>query len=228
MNEKKTILDKLLGVLNFAGSVIMMSLAFLASCIPIVTMGQAWCALLTAVRYMIRKEDWWDGFKIGFKRRFWRGLIAWTVMLIPNIYFLLELHHGYAQVIVYGNMANLPQFVSACLMFVLMAMLTGSLLFLNVYIPTKISLWISNGVSMVFKAPLQLLGASALFWLPFIMGMLWPVYLYFTIIIFVAAYFPLIGLVTTILLKNILIEFLLIARKQGTLLAEEGAGAREE
>ena len=224
MKEKRTILDKLLGVLNFAGSVIMMSLAFLACCIPIVTMGQAWCALLTAVRYMIRKEDWWAGFKFGLKTRFWRGLIAWMLMLIPNIYFLLELHHGYAQVIVYGNMGNLSQFISACLMFALMAMLTGSLLFLNVYIPTKISLWISNAVSVVFKAPLQLLGASVLFWLPFIMGMLWPVYLYFTIIIFVAVYFPLVGLVTTILLKNTLIYFLLIARRDGTLLAEENAG----
>ena len=175
-----------------------------------------------------RKEDWWAGFKTGFKRRFLRGLLVWCIMLIPNIYFILELHHGYAQVVEYGNMANLTQFISACLMFALMTMLTSSFLFLNVYVPTKISLWISNAVSMVFKAPLQLLLASALFWLPFIMGILWPFFLYLSILIFVAAYFPLIGLVTTMLLKNTMIDFVLTARRLGTLLAEEGAGAKTE
>lgn len=228
MNEKKNPLQKLMGVLNYIGSMIVMSLVFLACCIPVVTMGKAWCALLTAVRYMIRKEDWWDGFKFGMKIRFWRGLLAWTAMLIPIGYFLLELHHGYAQVVVYGNMDNLPQLISACLMLALMTMLASSLMILNVYVPTKISLWVNSAVSMVFKAPLQLLLCSVLFWLPFIMALLWPAYLYFSILIFLVAYFPLTGLLTTMLLKNTLLEYLLTARKEGTLLAEEGAGAKTE
>ena len=228
MDKKKNPLQKLMSIVNYVGSVIAMNLAFLACCIPVVTMGKAWNALLTGVRYMIRKEDWWDGFKFGMKTRFWRGLIAWTVMLIPNIYFILELHHGYAQVVVYGNMDNLVQFISACLMLALMTMFTSALMLLNVYVPTNISLWINNSLSMVFKAPLQLLLSSVLFWLPFLMGLLWPAYLYLSLLIFMVAYFPLTGLVTTLLLKKTLIEFLQTARKEGTLLAEEHAGANTE
>lgn len=222
MSEKKTSLSKLMAVLNFAGSIILMSLLFLVSCLPVVTIGQAWCALLSGVRYMIRKDDWFDGFKQGFKTRFWRGILSWCIMLIPNVYFLLEVHHGYDQVILKGNMDNVAQLISACVMLALTTMLTTSLLTLNVYVPTKVSLWVSNAVSLVFKAPLTLLLAAILFWLPFLMVLLWMGILAYTILIFVVAYFPLSGLVSTLALKSALLEIFLSARADGTLLVEEG------
>ena len=124
---KETMLDKVNKVLSFAGRVVLMNLLFLVSCLPIVTIGQAWCAMLTGIRYQIRGDSWFEGFKFGFKNRFWRGLIAWCVMLIPNIYFILEVHYGYAQ-------GYTVQLTSACLMLALTTMLTSALLVLNVYI----------------------------------------------------------------------------------------------
>lgn len=228
MEKKSTSFDKLMKVLNFAGSIILMSLLFLLCCLPIVTIGQAWCALLTGVRYMIRKDDWFDGFKQGFKTRFWRGILSWCIMLIPNIYFLLEVNHGYAQVFLKGNLDNLTQFIFACVMLALTTMLTTSLLTLNVYVPTKVSLWINNGVSLVFKAPLQMLLAAVLFFLPFLMVVLWLGILAYTVLIFVVAYFPLSGLVSTMVLKNPLLDIFLEARADGTLLAEEGRMPEKE
>ena len=222
MSEKKSSISKLMAVLNFAGSIILMSLLFLICCLPVVTIGQAWCALLTGVRYMIRKDDWFDGFKQGFKTRFWRGIVAWCVMLIPNIYFLSEVNRGYDQVVWHGNMDNLAQLISACIMLALTTMLTTSLLTLNVYVPTKINLWVNNAVSFVFKAPLTLLLSAVLFWLPFLMVLLWLGILAYTVLVFVVAYFPLSGLVSTLALKNALLDVFLSARADGTLLAEEG------
>ncbi len=213
--QKETILDKVNKVLSFAGRIVLMSMLFLVSCLPVVTIGQAWCAVLTGIRYQIRGDSWFEGFKFGFKNRFWRGLIAWCVMLIPNIYFILEVHYGYAN-------GYVVQLISACLMLVLTTMLTAALLMLNVYIPTKISLWISNAASMVFKTPLMLLITAALFWLPILLGVLRPDVLFFTLLIFIFAYYPLQGWLATLLLKGTIIDYLIDARADGTLLREEG------
>lgn len=221
MREQETILDKLNKVLSIAGTTILMNLLFVVSCLPIVTMGQAWCALLTGIRYSIRGDSWWHGFKQGFKTRFWRGTIAWCLMLIPNVYFLLEVHYGYAQ-------GYIVQMISACLMLALSTMVTASLLALNVYIPTAIGNWIRNAVDMVFKAPLMLLIAAALFWLPVLLCLLRFDLFYYGLLIFIAAYFPLAGLGTTVALKEALMDYLVSARADGTLLAEEGKAPQEK
>lgn len=215
MREQETMLDKVNKVLSIAGTTILMNLLFLVCCLPIVTMGQAWCALLTGIRYSIRKDSWWEGFKHGFKTRFWRGTVAWCLMLIPNVYFLLEVHYGYAQ-------GYVVQLLSACLMLAMTTMVTAALLALNVYIPTAIGTWIRNAVNMVFKAPLMLLVAAGVFWLPVLLALLRFDLFYYGILIVVAAYFPLAGLCTTVVLKETLLDYLIDARADGTLLAEEG------
>ena len=220
MNKNETMLDKINKVLTIAGTTILMNLIFLVSCLPIVTMGQAWCALLTGIRYSIRGDSWWHGFKHGFKTRFWRGTIAWCLMLIPNIYFLLEVHYGYAQ-------GYVVQLISACLMLALTTMVTTALLTLNVYIPTAIGNWIRNAVNLVFKVPLMLLAAAGVFWLPVLLGLLRPDWLFYTLLIFIAAYFPLAGLINTVTLKEALLDYLIEARANGTLLAEEGKLAEQ-
>lgn len=218
--EKETMLDKINKVLSIAGTTILMNLLFLVSCLPIVTMGQAWCALLTGIRYSIRGDSWWQGFKQGFKTRFWRGTIAWCLMLIPNIYFLLEVHYGYAQLEVATG--YLAQLIPACLMLAMTTMVTSALLILNVYIPTSVGNWVRNATNMVFKAPLMLLAAAVAFWLPILLALLRFDLFYYGLLIVVAAYFPLAGLCTTVALKETLMSFLIDARADGTLLAEEG------
>lgn len=218
-------MEKLGRIINMAGTAVLMNLLFLVSCLPIVTIGQAWCALTSAIRYNIRGDSWWEGYKTGFKNRFWRGTVAWIVMLAAAAYLLLDLNHavlnGFYQE---GgvNTAYIAPLAGAALMFAVVGMLTVSLLMLNVYIPTSIGDWIRNAVNMIFKYPLYLLGAAVLFWLPVVLGVLWFSIFYMAALIFLAVYFTLASLGCTMLLKEPLIDYLLDARANGTLLSEEG------
>ncbi len=224
MKEKVTTLDKLNNIISIAGRTVLMSLLFLVSCLPVVTIGQAWCALLTGIRWQIRGDSWFEGYKFGFKNRFWRGIAAWCVLLIPNVYFLLEVSGLYTvmQELNGGYGPYVARLGFAGLMFAMTTMVTTALLLLNVYIPTKISLWISNATSMVFKAPLLLLAAALLFWLPVLLTILEPAIMFFIFPLFLVAYYPLQGWVATLALKGTIIDYLIDARADGTLLAEEG------
>lgn len=219
MNEKETLLEKLGRLISMAGNAVMMNLLFLAACLPIVTIGQAWCGLLSAIRYNIRGDSWFQGFKYGYKTRFLRGTIAWCVLLVVDALMLID-------VMTYSRIEGYTvQLITACVMFALMAMLIASVLTLNVYIPTNIGNWLRNAANMIFKAPLQLLSTAALMWLPVLLFIFWFDIFYFLGIIFVVVYFPLVVLGATILLKDTLVEYLVEARSEGTLLAEEGKRA---
>lgn len=220
--EKPTILDKLNKVITIAGSIILMNLLFLLASLPIVTMGQAWCGLLTAVRYQIRGDKWTAGFKKGFTTRFWRGTIMWVIMAAVDVFFMLDM---FATIAVVG--LDVPS-VMAALVFGLMIMITFSLQILNVYVPTPIGQWLRNGVNMVFKAPLELLGAAVLFWVPFAMLWRWTGLFVYMLMIFVAAYFALVAVAGTMVLKNALIYYLLDARATKTLLEDDGNKFKQE
>lgn len=215
MYEKETIIDKIGKVISMAGNAILMNLLFLVCCIPVVTAGQAFCGLLSAIRYNIRGDKWFAGFKVGFKTRFWKGTIAWCGMLLIDYFMLRDVHYAFSQ-----NL--LVSLVAAWFMFALAIMLTTSLLVLNVYIPTNVGTWIRNAVNMIFKVPLELLASAALLWLPVVLCLLWFEIFYYGAMIFVAVYFTLAVLGTTMLLKNALVQYLVTARADGTLLSEEG------
>ena len=213
--EKPTLIDKIGKVISIAGNFILMNLMFLLASLPIVTMGQAWCGLLTAVRYNIRGDKWQDGFKAGFKTRFWRGTITWIIMLAVDLFFMLDMlsqieHMGF----------DVPT-VMACIVFALMIMITFSLQILNVYVPTNIGQWLRNAVNMVFKVPLELLGSAVLFWAPFVMLWRWTGLFFYAIMIFLTVYFTLAAVAGTLALKNGLIHYLLDARASGTLIADD-------
>lgn len=222
MHEQETLIDKIGRILTKVGTAVMMNLMFLICCLPVVTIGQAWCALMSAVRYQIRGDSWWDGFKFGFKTRFLRGTVAWCALLVLDVWMLLDvLQYTAAQV-------SLVYPITACIMFALMTMVTAAFLALNVYIPTDISNWIKNAASFIFKAPLQLLVTAALFWAPVLLCLYRFDYFFYFIMIFVVAYFTLAALGTTILLKEPLMDFLIDARKEGTLIAEEGRAVAQD
>lgn len=214
--QKGNPLEKLMKLLTIAGNAIMMNLMFLIACIPVVTIGQAWCGLLSAVRYNIRGDKWWDGFKAGFKTRFLRGTIAWIVMLVIDIYMLLELAHWVAKVGL-----DVPTVMSG-IIFSLMIMITFGLQILNVYVPTDIFNWLRNAIRMVFKAPVEMFGSAVLFWGPMLMLQWWHSAFFYGIMVFVAAYFAVVATGSTMVLKNALIHYLLEARASGTLIADEG------
>lgn len=227
MNEKPTILEKIGRVLNIAGNAVMMNLLFLLCSIPVVTIGQAWCGLLSAVRYNIRGDKWQTGFWKGFKTRFWRGTISWCIMLAIDAYFLLDVVHCVSIKMATPEASVVP-LVSACLVFLLMAMVTFALPLLNVYIPTKIGEWLRNGVNMIFKVPLELALCAVGFWLPVLLLFLWPYGLYHLAMVFITVYFVLLATGGTMLMKNALIQYLLEARKEGTLLEDDGKKKTDE
>lgn len=224
MREKKTFLDKFNDIITKIGTIILMNLLFLVSCIGVVTIGQAWCGLLSALRFHIRGENWFDGFKFGFKNRFWRGTIAWCAVLALCVMSLFDLM---AHI---NGSADMAAIIASGVMFALVAMLSVSLLVLNVYIPTSVSNWLKNAVNMIFKGHIWLLLSAAIMWLPAVMAVFWPTLFTLTVMIFFAAYYALAALLMTLLLKDALLEFLVEARTEGTLTAEEGrlANAEEE
>ena len=214
--EKETLIDKIGRILSKVGTAVMMNLMFLVACIPVVTIGQAWCGLMSAVRYQIRGDSWWHGFKFGFKTRFLRGILTWIPLLAVDVWLLMDvLQYTQAEV-------SLMYPISACIMFALMTMLTTAFLVLNVYIPTDVGTWFANATGFVFKAPLQLLVSAAAFWAPVLLCLYRFDYFFYFVMIFVVAYFTLAALGTTILLKSPLMDYLIEARAEGTLLAEEG------
>ena len=290
MKEKQNWTDKLFNVITLAGTVILMNLMFLIACIPIVTIGPAWCGLMSSVRYNIRGESWFKGFKVGFCTRFWRSLIIWCLCLPLCLFFLNDLRIAVntvqgitpavqtveteptttaateaaettaatdateetaateatvateatdaatepvqtvatepaqeeEQIELGATAPNITNCVISGLFFALAAMVTIALLTLNVYIPTSISNWIKNGVNF-FRHPLELFAAAALYWAPLLLFVFFPEWFIFAIMIFIAAYYALAAVCGTLVLKDPLIGFLIDARADGTLTAEEGA-----
>ncbi len=214
--QKASSLEKLMKLITIVGNAILMNLMFLVASIPIVTIGQAWCGLLSAVRYHIRGDKWWDGFKAGFKTRFWRGTVTWIIMLVIDIYMLMDL----AQWV--GAVGFDVHTVMASVIFALMIMITFSLQILNVYVPTDIFKWLRNAIRMVFKAPVEMLISAGLFWAPMLMLQWWHSAFFYGIMIFVAVYYAVVATGATMILKNTLIYYLLDARASGTLIADEG------
>lgn len=227
LKEKETLLEKLGKVLSIAGNAIMMNLLFLAACIPVVTMGAAWNGLLSAIRYNVRGERWFEGFKAGFTTRFWRSLLSWVIMLVP-ILMVLEFDVISALLDETGafrawesfTVDGLVRLAFACIMALVLTGLNGALILLNVYIPTSVGNWIRNAANLVFSAPLQLAAVGLLMWFPLLLIQLMPSWFYFFVMVFVVAYFVLAGLGITVLMKQPLIDCLVDARIEGTLIEE--------
>lgn len=233
MKEKQNWTDKLFSAVTVAGTAILMNLMFVVACIPVVTIGPAWCGLLGAVRYNIRGEGWFQGFKKGFCTRFWRSLIIWIVLAPVCLFFMNDLNNA---VLFAEEVGMNAESIVACaipgLFFALAAMVTVSMLTLNVYIPTSVSNWIKNGVNF-FRRPFELFAAAAMFWAPLVLFRFCLVWftgdtLITAALVLIATYFTLAAVCGTLILKDALIEFLIDARADGTLIAEEGASAHEE
>lgn len=221
MNRRSKMIDKLGNIITLTGTAVLMNLTFLLFCLPIVTIGQAWCGLMSAIRYNIRNESWFQGFMIGFKRRFLRGTIAWILGALAALYLLNDIQVALSQTAV-TNEAIAP-LIASCAMFAFVAVMLHSALSLNVYIPTNVSNWIRNIVNLGLKAVVKLVVCAGLFWAPvlifcFVDGWL----LYELLIVFLFAYFALVALVTTMLLKQDLTMVLVDCRAEGLLTAEEG------
>lgn len=220
--KKETLFEKFSKLITVAGTAIMMNLLFLAACLPIVTIGQAWCGLMGAIRYNVRGDSWLKGFWVGFKTRWIRGTIAWIIGLGAALFLLNDMRVAQMGLDA-GNMAAAMTMAGSCVAFAIAVMLLMSALCLNVYIPTDVMTWIRNIVNLLFKGFFGLLVGAGLLWAPVVVFCLvdgWIIYE--LVMVLVCAYFAMTAFVTTALMKNPLTYFLLQARADGTLTAEEG------
>ena len=214
--KKESLFEKFSRVITVAGTAIMMNLLFLVACLPVVTIGQAWCGLMGAIRYNIRGDSWLKGFWVGVKTRWIRGSIAWILGLGAALFLLNDI------MVALSQNAIVP-LIGSCVMFALAVMLLMSALCLNVYIPTDVMTWIRNIVNLLFKGFFGLLVGAGMFWAPVVVFCLVDGWIIYELaMVFVCAYFALTAFVTTALMKDPLTCFLLQARADGTLTAEEG------
>lgn len=191
-----------------------MNLLFLVACIPIVTIGQAWCGLLSAIRYMIRGEGWFTGFKVGYKTRFLRGTVAWIICLVVDVLMFVNV----VPMLYYQAEGYLVPTIVSCIFLAIALMLTTALLVLNVYIPTSKGRWLKNAVDLCVGNSGEVLVAAALIWLPVFLTIFWFSLAYQLVLVFIAFYYAMVGLAATLLLKDALIKILLACRADGSIL----------
>ena len=92
-------------------------------------------------------------------------------------------------------------------LFLLLAMMiTASLILLNVYIPTSVSKWLKNAMTLTFKSPIQTAVVGVLMRVPFAVVLLFDISTFYVLMIFVALYFTVVVLIATMLLKDALID----------------------
>lgn len=243
MEHKNGFLNKLFGFINKAGTVVMINVLFLACALPLLIvyfvwllpavsnallgqlllalcvapMGLAWSGLFCAVRYMIRKDSWFEGFKTGLRQNYIRKLVAWFLgallasFTIPNAYagitFLIE-----------GNDwtvgGTLIPLAVDCLFSLVAVLVTAALIPTGVYFTTDANDWVSNAWDLILHAPVQMLVSVVLMWAPFVLVYVSPLWSFLLLLIFTCAYFVLITFIATILLKNPLIRILRRIRQE--------------
>ena len=189
-------------LLQVTSNAVMVNALFLLCCIPVVTIGQAWSGLFSAIRYAIRGDGWFAGFKAGFKTRFLRGTVTWAICLIVIAEMSLNM---------LAVLGESPVVVAGHALFLLIAlMICGALIPLNVYIPGSVTQWLKNSVNLIIYAPLQVAGVAVLMWLPTALTVLYLRYAFFDpfffIMVFLLVYFSFSALTATLLLKNALIR----------------------
>ena len=189
-------------ILQVTSNAVMVNALFLLCCIPVVTIGQAWCGLYSAIRYAIRGDGWFSGFKAGFKTRFLRGTIAWTVCLLVIAYMTINM------LAIIGE--NIVMVVVHALFLLFVMMICGAQIPVNVYVPSSVSQWLKNAVNLVTYAPLQTAAVAVIMWLPVALVILFLKYglfdPFFFIMVFLMLYFSVGTLIATILLKDPLIR----------------------
>jgi len=188
--------------IDLTGNAVMLNLLFLVSAIPLVTIGPAFCGLYTAIRYMIRGDRWFDGFKDGFSTRFLRKLLVGIVSFAAGVAMLLNL----IPMIFYQKEGYIAPMIMTAMITALTLMITSGLLITEVYIPTGFTQWLRNGVTMAVTAPLVTLVGAVFIWSPVLIFLLLMEIFYIFAIVFLTVYFPLGTLISTILWKNKLIR----------------------
>lgn len=210
--------SKVMKIVNLAGTAVMLNLLFLLACVPVVTIGPALCGLYSGVRYMIRGDGPVKGFWKGFTTRFVRMMIAGTVFTAILVYFTIMLNAAYNTWLELGVFRDMIVYAIPALV---PLMLLSALVPLNIYIPYDLTEWLKNGVNLLFKAPLWVLLSGVLLAVP-VACLLWASDIFIlAIVIFVGFWFTIAAFVSTLVLKDPLVDMLLMFREEHPELEEE-------
>lgn len=210
-NPRKPQESKVMKFVNLAGTAVMLNLLFLLACVPVITIGPALCGLYSGVRYMIRGDGPVRGFWEGFKTHFVRMLVAGVIFTAIIAYFVIVLNSAYNTWLECGVIRDMLVYSVPAIVPV---MLLAALVPLNIYVPYSPVDWLRNGVNLVFKAPLWILLSAMLLATP-IACLLWASDIFILgIVIFVGFWFSIAAFVSTLLLKNALMNMLLEYRQE--------------
>lgn len=203
--------SKVMKFVNLAGTAVMLNLLFLLACVPVVTIGPALCGLYSGVRYMIRGEGPARGFWEGFKTNFLRMMIVGLIFTAIIAYFVVVINGAYNTWIEYGVFRDVVVYSIPGMVPV---MLLSALVLLNIYIPYDLTDWLKNGVNLIVKAPLWILASTVLLVIP-VACLLWANDIFILgIVVFVGFWFALAAFVSTLLLKDALVDMLLDYRQE--------------
>lgn len=198
-------------LINLAGNAMGANMLFILCCLPVVTIGPATCGLYSAIRYMIRKEGWFQGFKEGFCKHFLRSMIAGILCVGMMAYLVMNFNIA---VNYYTETGDFSAMITSAIPMLFPTLIAAALWPLNVYIPYGLQDWLKNAVNLILKAPLMVLASAILWWLPVFLILYFLQYAFAVLIAFIGVYFALTTFVSTMLLKNSLVQQLNLYRKE--------------
>jgi hypothetical protein len=129
-------------------------------------------------------------------------MIVGTIFLAVDAYLIFN----FAATVYYMQDGQLGSVIMLGLITAMTLMISVSLVPAAVYIPTDLTQWLRNGVSLAFSAPLQTFFTAVLLWFPGVLAFFRIEYAMMLAIVFIAAYFTLIGFLSTLFLKDPLIK----------------------
>lgn len=187
---------------NLAGNAMGANMLFVLCCLPVVTIGPATCGLYSAVRYMIRKEGWFQGFKEGFKKNFLRTMIAGILCVGMMVYLILNFNLALN---FYTDTGDILPVITHGIVMLFPALIAAALWPLNIYIPYDFTDWLKNSVNLIIKAPLMVLVSAVLWWVPVFLTLYYTGFTVGYLILFIGVYFSMTVFVSTLLLKDALV-----------------------
>ena len=186
--------------MNLAGTAIMVNLAFLICCIPVVTIGPAFCGMYSALRYMVRGDGWFNGFNEGFKKNIVRNILVGSVLLIMIVDMALNFDRALGFFLAEGN--NIPLIIYSVGLAPLLMVFTA-LWPLHVFVPYENGTdWLKDALKLLVKAPIQLLIVSVLLLLPVALLLYIPEILLMLLIVFVGIYYVVAAFAGIMLMKH--------------------------
>ena len=223
-------------VISFTGHAITLNLLFLASCLPVIVfavlkvafnnlifnilfflsflcVGPALSGLFSAIRFFLRKDEWFAGFKAGYKTNPVQMMIV-SVLGSAAILYMGDIVYAMAKN--YNSKLLASLIPNALILAIALGFTTAAVVY-NVFFPRRFIDLLTETAAFVFKAPLQLVITGALLWAPIFATLVYSKYILPFLIVFLAVYFSLAAMIGIGLLKDPLIKVLTKKRESGEL-----------